>query len=158
MARPAGRHAATDDAERAAAEAAEALRDQLTREWLEVAVSDRHVDVLGYEPHWWGGQAYERCLVVKAGRDRLRVVESGGQAVVLPFRRRAAGRVLGQQRRPVTGELTVPPGRSTAPMLVCIDADDDVRRCSAASCGALLPVDATGNCPRCGHWSNGHLA
>jgi len=130
---------------------AEELRDRLTREWLAVAVADRGADVLGYDPRWWDGGAYDHCLVVRAGRDRLRIIESEGEAVVLPFRRRAAARALRGRRRPAPPQLTAPLPRISAddPVLICVD-QVDVRRCSADRCGALLPIDTTGACPRCG--------
>ena len=67
------------------------LRDRLTMERLCEAVADLPaVEVVGFDAHWWDGQAYGPCLVVRdpVARSRRRVLETGGDAVVLPFARR----------------------------------------------------------------------
>jgi hypothetical protein len=153
MARHAARHAASGDPDRDAHATAEALRDRLTREWLAAAVADRGADVVSFEPRWWDGQSYGRCLVVQAGDDRIRVVETAGEAVVLPFDRRAAGRVLGGHRRSPRAELDLPQprsGRGIAGSVYIDVTDGDVVRCAGQGCGALLPVERAGPCPRCG--------
>lgn len=131
------------------------LRDALTRSRLEDAVAYlAGVDVVGFEQDWWDGQAHAPCLVVRGGRRNrlLRVVEAGGEALVVPFDRRAAQRWLAQLRRPRRIELGIPAQRSPAmgaPADVVLDADADVLRCESPTCGALLPVGHTGACPVC---------
>ncbi len=156
MARYAGRHASSGDADRDVLLNNLALRDRITREWLSFAIGGGRapVDVIGYDPDWWDGQAYDRCLIVRTGKQRVRVIDSDGDAVVLPFRRRKASRLLAERRRPRRPELTdgKPPEqrRSSRPIAIRVDDTEDVIRCGSASCGALRPVGAEGPCPRCG--------
>jgi hypothetical protein len=127
------------------------LRDELTRARLEHAVAHLHdVDVVSFDSEWWDGQAHAPCLVVRGGRRHrlLRVVEAGGDAVVLPFDRRAAQRWLSDLRRPKRVELGIPAQR--VPGDIVVDATTDVVRCPGDSCGALLPVGYVEDCPVCG--------
>jgi hypothetical protein len=127
------------------------LRDSLTRSRLEHAVSHLHdVDVVGFDSDWWDGQTHAPCLVVRGGRRHrlLRVVEAGGEALVVPFDRRVAQRWLAELRRPRRAELGVPAQRQPAD--VAVDAAGDVLRCRGQSCGALLPIGYVGACPLCG--------
>jgi hypothetical protein len=126
------------------------LRDELTRSWLAGAVSSLvGVEILEFDNDWWDGEAHAPCLVVRGGRrHRLhRVVESAGEAVVLPFDRRTAQRWLSERRRTVPS-VHVPGQRM--PDEIVLDATVDVVRCGGAECGALLPVGHTGECPVCG--------
>ena len=127
------------------------LRDALTRSRLEGAVAHlTDVDVVEFDQDWWDGQSHAPCLVVRGGRRHrlLRVVEAGGEALVVPFDRRAAQRWLAELRRPHRAELGIPAQRTAADVVV--DADDDVLRCESPTCGALLPIDYDGACPVCG--------
>lgn len=126
------------------------LRDALTRSRLAGAVSHlAGVEVLEFSSDWWDGQAHAPCLVVRGGRRHrlLRVVESAGEAVVVPFGKRSAQRWLADRRRPVPVALGIPAPREAAD--VQLDATSDVQRCSGSSCGALLPVGYAGACPVC---------
>ncbi len=125
-------------------------RDRLTRARL--AAAGAHLpglEVLDFEPNWWDGQSHAPCLVVRGGRRarRLRIVETGGEAVIVPFARRSAGRWLAERRRPARAELTLPAQRDAQDVVV--DASRDVVRCPERRCGALLPVDYEGACPVC---------
>jgi hypothetical protein len=127
------------------------LRDALTRSRLAGAVSNLvGVEIVEFAGDWWDGQAHAPCLVVRGGRRHrlLRVVETGGEAVVVPFDKRTAQRWLAQRRRPAPLELGIPAPRS--PEDVVVDAEDDVLRCEAPTCGALLPLGYDGDCPVCG--------
>jgi hypothetical protein len=127
------------------------LRDALTRSRLEGAVAHlTDVDVVEFDRDWWDGQAHAPCLVVRGGRRHrlLRIVEAGGEALVVPFDRRAAQRWLAELRRPRRVELGIPAQRGPADVVV--DADADVLRCSSPTCGALLPMGYDGACPVCG--------
>ncbi|MDQ1748555.1 MAG: hypothetical protein QOD07_2818 [Frankiaceae bacterium] len=128
------------------------LRDDLTRSRLELAVAHlTDVDVVEFEQDWWDGQAHAPCLVVRGGRRHrlLRVVEAGGEALVVPFDRRTAQRWLAELRRPRRPELGIPSQRTPGEDAV-FDADADVLRCASPTCGALLPIDHDGACPVCG--------
>ena len=132
------------------------LRDALTRNRLAGAVSNlAGVEILDYAGDWWDGQAHEPCLIVRGGRRHrlLRVVETGGEAVVVPFDKRTAQRWLAERRQPSSAGLGVVPAQRKADDLV-VDATDDVTRCEAPICGALLPVGYDGDCPVCG-WAAG---
>lgn len=132
------------------------LRDALTRSRLEDAVAHlTDVDVVGFDQDWWDGQSHAPCLVVRGGRRHrlLRVVEAGGEALVVPFDRRAAQRWLADLRRPRRVELGIPAQRTPAD--VVLDVDADVRRCASPTCGALLPIDHDGACPVCGGAGDG---
>lgn len=154
MARYVARHASTGDPARDVEIAGCSLRDQLTREWLASAVGSNASDIVEYDEAWWDGAAFDRCVVIDLDGRRVRVVETEGEVVVLPMSRRKAGKVLADRRRPHDAELTGPPRRVPkldTLQLVVVDApDDDVIRCSGRGCGALLPLEATGRCPRCG--------
>jgi hypothetical protein len=130
---------------------ASTTRDALTRERL--AAAGAHLSglqVIGFRPDWWDGQAYAPCLVIRGGRlaRRQRIVETAGEAVIVPFARRAAGRWLAARRRPGRAELTLPSQRPQEDVVV--DASTDVLRCVSSTCGALLPIDYEGDCPVCG--------
>lgn len=130
---------------------AAALRDELTRQRLEAAAQRlAELRVLDFEPDWWDGQAHAPCLVVRGGRrERLqRVVETGGDAVIVPFQRRSATRWLAARRRGDAPQL-MPPA-PTALHDIVVDTDGDVARCRTTTCGALLPVGYEGDCPVCG--------
>jgi len=129
------------------------LRDALTRSWLEGAVAHlAGVEVLEFDHDWWDGQAHGACLIVRGGRRHrmLRVVETGGEAVVVPFDEKTAKRWLADRRKPRRAELVVPEQRTPAEVVVELDAFDDARRCQTPSCGALLPLGYDGVCPVCG--------
>jgi hypothetical protein len=122
-------------------------RDELTRQRLVSAAGHLPgLQELAFEPDWWDGQAHVPCLVVRGGRRLrlLRVVETGGECVIVPFSRRAAERWLAARRRPARPELTVPAQRAS------VDVDADVLRCRGKACGALLPVGWDCACPVCG--------
>jgi hypothetical protein len=126
------------------------LRDALTRSRLAGAVSHlAGVELLEFDSDWWDGQAHAPCLVVRGGRRHrlLRVVESAGEAVVVPFGKRSAQRWIADRRRPVPVELGIPAPREKYDVLV--DATSDVQRCAGPSCGVLLPVGYAGACPVC---------
>ena len=108
------------------------------------------VEVLEFSNDWWDGQAHAPCLVVRGGRRHrlLRVVETAGEAVVVPFDKRSAQRWLAQRRQPAGAELGIPSPREH--LDVVVDATSDVQRCGSATCGALLPVGYEGGCPVCG--------
>ena len=125
-------------------------RDRLTRARLAAAGARlADLEVLAFEPDWWDGQAHAPCLVVRGGRRgrRLRIVETGGECVIVPFDRKQAQRWLAERRRSVRVELGVP--RQRAADNIVVDAGRDVMRCPEAGCGALLPVDYAGPCPVC---------
>ena len=127
------------------------LRDMLTRSRLEGAVANLvGVEVVDYSGDWWDGQSHAPCLVVRGGRRHrlLRVVETGGEAVVVPFERRTAQRWLAERRRPARAELVVPSQRGSQDVVV--DATEDVVRCPTSTCGALRPLGYVGDCPLCG--------
>jgi hypothetical protein len=126
-------------------------RDELTRErLLRAGAHLRGLQVLDFDSYWWDGQSHAPCLVVRGGRGaRLqRIVETGGECVILPFARRSAGRWLAERRRPRRPELLVPDQRQAGDVVV--DASVDVLRCATRTCGALLPVSYAGDCPLCG--------
>lgn len=129
------------------------LRDRLTMERLCEAVADLPaVEVVGFDAHWWDGQAYGPCLVVRdpVARSRRRVLETGGDAVVLPFARRKASRELAQRRAPRRIELLEAPAQRGAMDDLVVDTDGDAMRCPGRQCGAMRVVGATGPCPLCG--------
>lgn len=129
---------------------AERLRDELTRDRLAAAVSHLPgLQMLEFSSDWWDGQTHVPCLVVRGGRRsrRLRVVETTGVCVIVPFARRTAQRWLAARRRPGRAEAA---GRQAAPAAVRLDATVDTVRCRTRSCGALLPVGYEGACPLCG--------
>jgi len=127
------------------------LRDALTRSRLAGAVSNlAGVEVLEFSSDWWDGQSHGPCLIVRGGRRHrlLRVVETGGEAVVVPFDGRTAGRWIAQRRTPGSSGLGIPGPRSAGDVVV--DAAGDVQTCATPTCGALLPVGYEGDCPVCG--------
>ena len=127
------------------------LRDELTRARLLAAVAHLPgLTVEHYDRAWWDGQAHVACLVVRGGRrmSRMRVVETAGECVVLPFSRRLATRWLAARRRPRRPELAA--ARPTGATDIAVDARVDVLRCSSRGCAALRPLDDAGRCPRCG--------
>lgn len=127
------------------------LRDALTRSRLAGAVSNlAGVEVLEFSSDWWDGQSHSPCLIVRGGRRHrlLRVVETGGEAVVVPFDGRAAGRWIPQRRTAGSAGLGIPGPREAGDIVV--DAAGDVQTCETPTCGALLPVAYEGVCPVCG--------
>ncbi|HET7529926.1 MAG TPA: hypothetical protein VFJ98_03100 [Mycobacteriales bacterium] len=127
------------------------LRDELTRDRLRAAVDHLPgLTVEGYDPQWWDGQAHVACLVVRGGRRmrRLRVVETEGECVVVPFSRRVAQRWLAARRRPRRAELDHTALRRGD--AVVIDGWTDAVRCPTRGCAALRPLDYPGCCPLCG--------
>jgi hypothetical protein len=132
--------------------AADEWRDELTRRRLLAAVDHLPgLSVESYEPDWWDGQAHVACLVIRGGRRtrRLRVIETEGECVVLPFSRRVAQRWLAARRRPHATELRSTP-REPAAADVVLDASADAVRCPTPGCVALRPLDYPGCCPVCG--------
>ena len=107
--------------------------------------------VEAYDPRWWDGQARVACLVVRGGRRmrRMRVIETAGVCLVVPFSRRLAHRWLAARRRPRSPELGGP-GRRTSGGGVVLDASSDAVRCATRGCAALLPLAYPGCCPVCG--------
>lgn len=128
-----------------------AMRDELTLARLtEAGAHLSGVQVLDFRHDWWDGQAHAPCLVIRGGRRsrRQRIVETGGECVIVPFARRTAERWLAARRQPRRIELTGPAARRSEDVVV--DASTDVLRCDTARCGALLPVGYVGACPVCG--------
>jgi len=126
-------------------------RDELTRQRLASAVAHLPgLSVLEFDPQWWDGQSHVPCLVVRGGRRMrlLRVVETGGECIVVPHSRRLAERWLSARRQPARPELVVPAQRQATD--VVLDAFADVLRCRGNTCGALLPVGWDCACPVCG--------
>lgn len=132
--------------------APEDLRDQLTRQRL-LATVDHLPGILveSFDRGWWDGQVHVACIVVRAGRRmrRMRVVETNGDCVVVPFSRRLAHRWLAARRRPKLGELNVTLIRRH-PQSVVVDGWNDAARCATRGCGALRPIGYEGCCPVCG--------
>ena len=129
------------------------LPTRLTREQLVAAVVHLPgLQILDYVEDWWDGQAHVPCLVIRGGRRcrRLRVVETAGECVVVPFSRRVAERWLAARRRPGRPELGIPRQRTPADQSRRWDATNDVVRCPARDCGVLLPIGYDGDCPVCG--------
>jgi hypothetical protein len=129
------------------------LRDRLTMERLCQAVADLPAaEVVGFDARWWDGQAYGPCLVVRdpAAGSRQRVLETGGNAVVLPFGRRKASRALALRRAPRRTELLDAPAQRSPMDDLVVDAADDAMRCPGRRCGAMRVVGADGPCPLCG--------
>ena len=128
------------------------LRDELTRQRLLAAVAHLPgVTVEQFDRAWWDGQVHVASLVVRGGRrmHRLRVIESGGECMVVPYSRRLAHRWLAARRRPRRAELDGVQRRGRGADLV-VDAWTDAVRCSTAGCGALRPLAYPGCCPVCG--------
>src|SRR4051812_20016169 len=128
------------------------LRDELTRGQLLAAVEHLPgLDVEDFDRAWWDGQARVACLVVRGGRRvrRLRVVETEGECVVVPFSRRLAHRWLAARRRPRRPEL-FGARRTERRSDVVVDAWADAVRCTSAGCGVLRPLAYPGCCPVCG--------
>jgi hypothetical protein len=126
------------------------LRDALTRSRLAGAVSNLvGVEVIDFSSDWWDGQAHGPCLVIRGGRRHrlLRVVETGGEAVVVPFGERSAARWIAQRRNPGVLGRAIPAPRAAGDIVV--DAIGDVQTCETPTCGALLPIDYSGDCPVC---------
>jgi hypothetical protein len=126
-------------------------RDELTRQRLVSAAGHLPgLTVLDFDSQWWDGQAHVPCLVVRGGRRMrlLRVVETSGECVIVPFSRRQAERWLAARRKPTRPELLVPAQRMAVD--VVLDAYADVLRCRGGGCGALLPVGWDCACPVCG--------
>jgi len=129
-----------------------ALRDQLTQLRLLAAVAHLpDLTVEHFDRAWWDGQAQVVCLVVRGGRGmrRIRVVETAGECLVVPFSRRLAHRWLAARRRPRRAELDGVQ-RSGRRDDVVVDAWTDAVRCATAGCGALRPLAYPGCCPVCG--------
>jgi len=127
------------------------FRDMLTRSRLAGAVSNlAGVEIVDFNSDWWDGQTHAPCLVVRGGRRHrlLRVVESGGEAMLLPFDRRRAQRWLADRRRLPAPQLGIPAPRHEDDVVV--DATTDAIRCTTPTCGVLLPVGQAGDCPLCG--------
>jgi hypothetical protein len=128
------------------------LRDRLTVERLCEAVADLPaIEIVGFDARWWDGQAYGPCLVVRdPSTGRQRVLETGGDAVVLPFRRRKASRALALRRNPKPTELLHAPAPRTPMDDLVLDAEHDATRCAGRHCAAMRVVGSTGPCPICG--------
>jgi hypothetical protein len=127
------------------------MRDELTRRRLLAAVEHLPgLTVEHFDRTWWDGQARVACLVVRGGRRmrRLRVVETEGLCIVVPFSRRLAHRWLAARRRPRRAELDG--ARRTRRTDVILDAWADAVRCTTAGCGVLRPLAYPGCCPVCG--------
>jgi hypothetical protein len=126
-------------------------RDDLTRERLMAAAAYLPgLMIEEFSADWWDGQAHGPCLVIRGGRGgrRQRVVETGGEAVIVPFARRSAERWLADRRKPRRVELVVPEPRPAGD--VAVDGVDDAVRCPTPACGAMIPLDYAGGCPVCG--------
>jgi hypothetical protein len=132
-------------------DAPEQLRDELTRQRLLTAVD--HLPGLvveSFDRAWWDGQVRVPSLVVRGGRrlQRMRVVETDGTCLVVPFSRRLASRWLSARRRPDRAELDAFVRRSRGK--TTIDGLADAVRCASRGCGALLPISYPDCCPLCG--------
>src|SRR5947209_18771371 len=106
------------------------LRDALTRSRLAGAVANlAGVEVVEFSSDWWDGQAHGPCLIVRGGRRHrlLRVVETGGEAVVVPFDERTAARWIAQRRTPGSAGATIPWPRTDGDIVV--DTAGDVQPC-----------------------------
>lgn len=130
----------------------ESVRDEMTRGRLLATVE--HLPGLvveSFERAWWDGQVHVPCIVVRAGRHmrRMRVVETDGACVVVPFSRRLAHRLLAARRQPRRPELDVTSGSRSARDVV-VDGWTDTVRCATRGCGALRTVGYPGCCPLCG--------
>jgi len=129
----------------------EQFRDELTRGRLLAVVN--HLSGLVVETFdraWWDGQVRIPSLVVRAGlrMQRMRVVETDGVCLVVPFSRRLARRWLAARRRPRRVELDSMARRSGTSVVV--DGWADALRCATRGCGALRPLGHPGCCPLCG--------
>lgn len=127
------------------------VRDDLTRERLMAAAAHLPgLTIEDFSADWWDGQTHAPCLVIRGGRHgrRQRVIETGGEAVIVPFSRRTAERWLADRRRPRRVELVVPEQRR--PDDIVLDGVADATRCPTPACGALIPLDSAGGCPVCG--------
>jgi hypothetical protein len=131
--------------------APEDLRDELTRQRL-LSVVDHltGMTVESFDRWWWDGQVRLPSLVVRTGRRmrRLRIVETEGTCVVVPFSRRLAQRWLAARRRPQRAELDRAISRPLTGLV--FDGWTDAIRCSTRGCAALRPLDYPGCCPLCG--------
>jgi hypothetical protein len=78
------------------------------------------------------------------------VLETGGDAVVLPFSRRKASRALARQRHPKPIELLGAPVPRAAVDDLVLDAEHDATRCAGRQCSAMRVVGSSGPCPICG--------
>jgi hypothetical protein len=103
-----------------------------------VSLSLPNAEVVRCHPTWWDGAIQTSCLMVRLGRQRYRLVRTGGQTLVLPVDRRQARRALARWRQGQAVLGAVPAPRT--------GAEEDVLTCPR--CGALrsLGVDS---CPRC---------
>jgi hypothetical protein len=129
-----------------------ALRDDLTRRRLLAAVGHLPgLTVEQFDRAWWDGQARVVCLVVRGGQRmrRMRVIETEGECMVVPYSRRLAHRWLAARRRPRRPELGTMPRGGRAGDLV-VNGWSDAVRCSTAGCGVLRPLAYPGCCPVCG--------
>ena len=131
--------------------APEQVRDELTRQRLQAVVSHlTGLTVESFDRAWWDGQVRVPSLVVRGGRHmrRIRVVETDGVCVVVPFARRLAHRWLAARRRPGQAELRLagPPATRT----LVFDSWADAVRCATRGCAALRPLGYPGCCPLCG--------
>lgn len=127
------------------------VRDDLTRERLMAAAAHLPgLTIEDFSADWWDGQAHGPCLIIRGGRHgrRQRVVETGGEAVIIPFARRSAERWLAERRRPRPGELRVPEQRHSCD--VAVDGVLDAVRCPTPACGAMIPLGSASGCPVCG--------
>jgi hypothetical protein len=129
----------------------EGLRDELTRQRL-LSVVDHltGMTVESFDRAWWDGQVHVPSLVVRSGRHmrRIRIVETEGDCVVVPFSRRLAYRWLAARRRPRRAELDRTTPRPVAGLV--LDSWADAARCATRGCAALLPLAYPGCCPLCG--------
>jgi hypothetical protein len=128
------------------------LRDRLTVERLCEAVADLPaMEIVGFDARWWDGQAYGPCLVVRdPSAGRKRVLETGGDAVVLPFRRRKASRAIARRRNPKPTDVIATPAPRVPLDDLVLDAEHDATRCAGRHCAAMRVVGSTGPCPICG--------
>ena len=131
----------------------EELRDELTRQRL-LSVVDHltGMTVEGFDRAWWDGQVRVPSLVVRSGRHmrRLRIVETEGTCVVVPFSRRLAHRWLAARRRPRRAELDRATTSTQRAAGLVFDSWADATRCATRGCAALLPLTYPGSCPLCG--------
>lgn len=134
-------------------------RDDATRDALLAGAQLANVEPLAFG-YWWDGAAWSPCLAIRGGRRnrQQRLVETGGDVVVLPWSERAARRRLAALRAAAPFTRVVPPPRRPGdPVSYHVDAGPDGVRCRHQDCGALLPVPAPGEpapdaltCPACG--------
>ena len=109
-------------------------------------VKDRNMDNRHGAAGTAGTELFSKLAILT--RRGWSVVETGGEAVVVPFDERTAARWIAQRRTPGSAGATIPWPRTDGDIVV--DTAGDVQTCETPTCGALLPVGYEGDCPVCG--------